>query len=108
MDRMKAGTRWDCCQKKFLVHNDLIEEDSKCDPDRLTAKIVLELMNNINPDLKLTTEICQDYTDGWMLSLDCKLGVRDDGVCEQNQGSPVPQFFLIQLRGGGAIESYKS
>ena len=79
IDLIKPGTRWNKGEGfKFYPEREI--EDMERDPQQLTSEVIKEMMSSLTPNLRFTTEICSDFRDGWMPTLDCKLRVRSDGI----------------------------
>lgn len=73
---MRYRNKWDR-EAGVLTHNDDREEEDKANPnpskEDLTARELLKVMNDITPDLTLTMEKQQDFSDKQISTLDTKI-----------------------------------
>ena len=72
---MRLGMRY-CKKEKSFKHThydemmDKMMEESGEDRNARMARICLPAMEDVNPDLKFTTEVESDFPDGWLPTLD--------------------------------------
>ena len=58
---------------KVAAEEDARERESGESEDARMARILLPAMNSINPDLRFTAEVCDDFEDNCLPTLDFKL-----------------------------------
>ena len=80
---LRRGTRYDEVKRQLVWTEDSEEEDELLSEKGETAdarmvRILTPVMNNINPDLKFTSEIREDFQDGKIPTLDCKIWMMED------------------------------
>ena len=82
---LRLGMRYCKIDKKF-IHDDgaemmdkMLEEAGETGDARM-SRVCHPAMEDINPDLKFTTEVESDFPDGWMPTLDFKTEMQDDGT----------------------------
>ena len=71
-DKMKLGTRFNQDERKFEITEEWRLEDEKNGEShhKRMSRECLKAMNSINPDLKFTVEIPEDFIDGRIPTLD--------------------------------------
>ena len=80
---LKMGTRYDTEEKKMKVTEEARIEDEKLRDEGETldarmARILTPAMNSINPDLLFTVELREDFVDGKLPTLDCRIWYNED------------------------------
>ena len=100
---LKLGMRYCNIQKsfKYATSDEMIDkilEEGGETIDARMARVCLPLMEDINPDLKFTSEVASDFPDGWVPTLDFKTKMPEDGAITHTyfQKSMKTPFVLMQ------------
>ena len=80
---VKKGTRFEVEGKKMIWSEEYKKEDDELEKggetvDARMTRVLVPAMNCINPDLVFTTELREDFDDGKLPTLDCKIWLEDD------------------------------
>ena len=72
---IEKGVRWEARTRKFARRDDWIEEDllENASDEKRTATELQKAMNSIFANLQFTTEIPEDFRDGKLPTLDCRI-----------------------------------
>ena len=98
--KMKLGTRFNQDEKKFEITDEWRLEDEKTGEShhKRMSRECLKAMNSINPDLKFTVEIPEDFIDGRIPTLDTDLWIDENGVIHHSyfQKSMKSPYILMK------------
>ena len=73
MPPLKPGWRWEYGSLKFCIKWE--REDQELSNIETTKRVVLETLNEVETFLRFTIETEEDFSDGWLPTLDTKLRV---------------------------------
>ena len=75
---IKRGWRWD--EGELVWRKEWEEEDALVSMREVTKRVVHRSMQGVLPFLNFTTEVGEDFEDGWLPTLDLSLKVDERGV----------------------------
>ena len=79
------------------MHDKMLEEAGESADARM-SRVCHPAMEDINPDLKFTTEVESDFPDGWILTLDFKTDMQEDGTINQTYFKKGMNILYVLMR----------
>ena len=76
----RPGWRWVNGELKFTLAWE--REDASLTPQEITRRVIQGTLGDIHPFLQFTTEIGDEFPDGWLPTLDLKVRVNGDNQVE--------------------------
>ena len=110
---LRQGMRYNMTSKTFKhthmdeMHDKMLEEEGESADARM-ARVCHPAMEDINPDLKFTTEVASDFPDQWLPTLDFKTEMGEDGTINHTyfQKEMKTPFVVMQRSAMGTKQKY--
>ena len=97
---LRMGCRYDKSERCFKFSEGALVEDRVRASEGETkvarwARIALEAMNDINPDVQFTAETAEDFVSGWLPTLDLDLKMVKDCISHTYYQKPMRTPLLV-------------
>ena len=82
--KLKKGMRYSETEERFTWNRESEKEDEELEragekEDEFMARLCLEAMNKVNPDLTFTAEVASDFADNRLPTIDFTLWMKENG-----------------------------